>query len=984
MVFEKTLTAMVKGIRANRGKEDEYIQGCLKEIRKELNSTSVQTKSIAVLKLCYLTILGYDMSWAGFVVTEVMANAKYPIKRPGYLAASMTFDESTEVALLTTNLFKKDFGAPSQVDTGLALSCLSNIVTESIAVDLVNDLLSLLASSRPYIRKKTALCLFKVFVRYPTALRICYPKLKDRLGDEDQGVLTAVCNTFLELSRKNPKNYLGLVPQFFHILTNTQNNWLCIKLLKLFAILCPLEPRLLAKLVEPMTTILDTTKAKSVEFEAIRFVVEIMPTKTSLFSNALQKLRGFMNSGDRNLRYLAFVLLAEVLEKHDKEEIMKSFPELQERVTESVEEVDSTVRGAALRLMNLIVTPGSFPEVVEKLRQFLKSGHGSDQFLAALLRMGQRDQYSLVEDFGWYLLILADLAKYKHSIHASEVANQILDVTLRVPQVRPFALSAARVLLKEIENVAPDALAAIAWILGEYHPLFEESKDCPYRTSVETLISPYVTTEVSSQVQVQCIWAATKLYIGAAHHAPDALPEIVKMLMGALPRFLNSIYVDVSERSTMTHYLISYFDCDAGRLKGMAAMLEEALLPVPQGAQALIECDASLEIDTPFYKEKQAEVFDDASALKKHRDDFQLVTDYSEDLNFCTLGDTMESIPQVPSSGPRTDSIFYLKDTKKADANKEEPKNELEAMMKSRIQKGQQYNIIRTEAPASSSTAPKLQQPTPVVSPASAAAASAATAAAAEKLNKEVSDLQNKRWFLLLENEQIRLYGCFKGIKKDSLRIDVRCDGQGLGDVVLSVENVPDLVVCEGPLPEKAPKAKIQYPVTRLLARKKTVPISVSYTFGEEKEKKIITGTLAIPAVTGIAPLIAPEEEIRNIISAGHMTCQASTVQTYSLESAGKLSHALTLCGPLCHFSATQQRAGPTLKSLFCGKLRSDNTPIVSMIQGGVKDDNFVVKVTVKSVTQEVCDEVKDEIFEMSTELLTGRLSEFVTTKATI
>jgi len=51
MVFEKSLTAMVKGIRAHRGKESEYINSCLQELQKEITSKNLATKSMAVLKL---------------------------------------------------------------------------------------------------------------------------------------------------------------------------------------------------------------------------------------------------------------------------------------------------------------------------------------------------------------------------------------------------------------------------------------------------------------------------------------------------------------------------------------------------------------------------------------------------------------------------------------------------------------------------------------------------------------------------------------------------------------------------------------------------------------------------------------------------------------------------------------------------------------------------------------------------------------------
>ena len=66
MVFEKNLITMVKGLRAARGEEEHYISGQLREIREELRSTVMKTKTTAILKLAYLNMLGYDISWASF------------------------------------------------------------------------------------------------------------------------------------------------------------------------------------------------------------------------------------------------------------------------------------------------------------------------------------------------------------------------------------------------------------------------------------------------------------------------------------------------------------------------------------------------------------------------------------------------------------------------------------------------------------------------------------------------------------------------------------------------------------------------------------------------------------------------------------------------------------------------------------------------------------------------------------------------------
>jgi hypothetical protein len=69
--------------------------------------TNTDKKATALLKLIYLEMFGYDMSWAAFNVLEVMSSAKYMQKRVGYLGAVQSFRPDTEVLMLATNLLKK-------------------------------------------------------------------------------------------------------------------------------------------------------------------------------------------------------------------------------------------------------------------------------------------------------------------------------------------------------------------------------------------------------------------------------------------------------------------------------------------------------------------------------------------------------------------------------------------------------------------------------------------------------------------------------------------------------------------------------------------------------------------------------------------------------------------------------------------------------------------------------------------------------------
>ena len=129
--------------------------------------------------------------------------------------------------MLATNMIRKDLNATSQYEAGLTLSSLSCFLSPDLARytiylhytnhvlypayilgslllllriekvynlsykkfrDLSNDVMSLLTSTKPYLRKKGVLLLYKVFLRYPDALRPAFPRLKEKLEDPDPGV----------------------------------------------------------------------------------------------------------------------------------------------------------------------------------------------------------------------------------------------------------------------------------------------------------------------------------------------------------------------------------------------------------------------------------------------------------------------------------------------------------------------------------------------------------------------------------------------------------------------------------------------------------------------------------------------------------------------------------------------------------------------------------------------------------------------------
>lgn len=63
-------------------------------------------------------------------------------------------------------------------------------------------------------------------------------RLRDRLNDDDPGVVSTTVNVLLELARaRGPSRYLDLAPDLFQLLTGQNkigsNNWMLIKIIKI-------------------------------------------------------------------------------------------------------------------------------------------------------------------------------------------------------------------------------------------------------------------------------------------------------------------------------------------------------------------------------------------------------------------------------------------------------------------------------------------------------------------------------------------------------------------------------------------------------------------------------------------------------------------------------------------------------------------------------------------------------------------------------
>ena len=616
-MFEKTLSDVVKGIRASKRDTALYISQCIAEIKTEINSSDMFVKANALQKLTFLQMMGYGMSWASFASIEVMSSPRFAHKRIGYLSASQGFTQDTDVVLLTTNLLKKELksaigGSMNGVyEAGLAINCISNIVTEELAQDLLPELTNLTQHPQPYLRKKAILCLFKVFVKYPQGLRLTFAQIQQCLSDSNPAVVSCAVNVITELSDKNPKNYLHLAPSFFDLLTSSSNNWMLIKVVKLLGSLVPEEPRLARKLLEPLAGIVRNTPAKSLLYESVCAITSCLPycrksdgsmpaSVPEIVALCAQTLRDFVEEKDQNLKYLGLVGFGSLMKSHPK---VLSAPNYRPLILACLSDEDVTIRTRALGLLPGMASRKNLMELVSQLLKHveLASGDYKLELVAKIVEMCSGEKYALLQDFSWYLDTLFQLGRMRGvDAHAELLRSQVTDVALRVLPIRTYAVKRSIEILLEDEqenrddsetnifgdngrgrHIMPEILPALAWVVGEYSDLFPEAlsvdtsavyifdndSEGPYHSVIQAITAPSNSLKLPPSTQKVYFQAGMKVFAAAASNGQVSDAELeacIKTLSANLVVYMQSTDAEVQERAFTSHALLQSLDLKTG------------------------------------------------------------------------------------------------------------------------------------------------------------------------------------------------------------------------------------------------------------------------------------------------------------------------------------------------------------------------------------------------------------------------------------
>ena len=583
--FEKSLGDLIRGIRSHSKVSPDsllaFLDAAIQECKLELQTTDMETKAMAVLKLTYLEMYGFDMSWCNFQILEVMLSAKFQQKRIGYLAAIQLFQNERDLLILATNQFKKDLNSHNAFEIGLALSGIATIVTPHLLQDINEDVLLKLTHLKPYIRKKAVLAMYKVFLQYPELLRANYTRVLDMLDDPDVLVVSAAINVICEISKKSPTVFVQYLPQFFRILEETKNNWLTIRILKLFSSLLQVEPRMKKKILPTIMELMLLTQASSLVYECINCIV----SGTMLLADSLKDrdtarvcvdhLMRFFELRDSNLKFVGLLALINII---------KLFPALMHRikgvpevVMECLTDADLIIKTKALGVCHYLVNDDNMVDVVNVLlKQLVPGAEAIPESLKLditlkILAIAALDNYANVPNFRWYVAVLKDVVNLTllplptvntatvspatSDVLAAALGGEFKTLATRIPAIRGIIVHGVIFPFVQDVNVVqncPLLLPDFYWIMGEYVDSVDDDEVDLVGVKLSTfncLVNHFVDVELGN---------VSELQFGVSAQLVQAGSRVLVVLIQALVKLYDGIVTEYvrmhSDGHTMSHY----------------------------------------------------------------------------------------------------------------------------------------------------------------------------------------------------------------------------------------------------------------------------------------------------------------------------------------------------------------------------------------------------------------------------------------------
>jgi AP-3 complex subunit delta-1 len=350
----------------------------------------------------------------------------------------------------------------------------------------------------------------------------------------------------------------------------------------------------------------------------------------------------------------------------------KAVAQVKDIIMDCIEDRDENIRLRALELIMTMATKKNITEIVRKLLGHIDTAESTffrDTVIEKIITMCSYKSYAHITNFEWYITVLVEMTRFDGTRHGGLIASQLLDVTIRVKDVRPFSVKQMATIVENTHlfvsgtrNGVCEVLYAAAWIVGEFSEYLSDAYPV-----MEALLHPHV-TELPGHIQAIFVQNIIKLYASILVKAEadgftESIEEVGAMLVEKLPVFMQSGDLEVQERACGILQLMKYIV----KLQSKGAAVADELQKLFVGDLNPVAAKAQRKVPIPEGLDLDQWINDPPSDSDNDKDD-----DKDDDMNFfgiTTAGDAEQDYDEGKNKKRTKKSRKKRKGGKKRDGD---------------------------------------------------------------------------------------------------------------------------------------------------------------------------------------------------------------------------------------------------------------------------------------------------------------------------
>ncbi|XP_012277854.1 AP-1 complex subunit gamma-1 isoform X3 [Orussus abietinus] len=626
------LRDLIRQIRAARtaaeertvvNKECAYIRSTFRE-----EDSVWRCRNIA--KLLYIHMLGYPAHFGQLECLKLIASPRFTDKRIGYLGAMLLLDERQDVHLLITNCLKNDLNSSTQFVIGLALCTLGAIASPEMARDLASEVERLMKSPNAYIRKKAALCAFRIIRRVPELMEMFLPATRSLLTEKNHGVLITGVTLITEMCENSVdtlNHFKKIVPNLVRILKNlilagyspehdvsgVSDPFLQVKILRLLRILGRNDvdaSEAMNDILAQVATNTETSKnvGNTILYETVLSIMDIK-SESGLRVLAVNILGRFLLNNDKNIRYVALNTLLKTVYV-DTTAVQRH----RSTILECLKDPDVSIRRRAMELSFALVNTSNIRTMMKELLLFLE--RADPEFKAQCSSNIVMSAERFAPNKRWHLETLFKVLVAAGNYVRDDVVACTIQLISETQAQQGYAVGALwRALERDTSDKQPLAQVA-TWCIGEYGDLLL------YGPPVEDVDAPVNLTEDEViDVYQRLLWNPQNTVVTKQYTLLSLMKLSTRFQKGnekirqIIDTFGSNLHIELQQRGIEFSQLFrKYENLRPALLERMPPM--ETARPQANGIIGLVNGEPELEEDkSPVLEQVPAPVSTDSSAL---------------------------------------------------------------------------------------------------------------------------------------------------------------------------------------------------------------------------------------------------------------------------------------------------------------------------------------------------------------------------------